>query len=326
MKVLIFGGTRFMGRYVLKALLDAGAEVTVANRGSLAPNEGSNNVICDRSRPGSLEQFTSSQFDVVVDFSAYSSEWVKEAGEFFRNKIYQYIFISSTAVYSNSSIFPITEDFPIGPPHAFATYAAEKLRAENFLVDFSEKNYFKTVSCRLPFVLGSDNYEDRESFVFSRLLHGDSILLANNGKFIHSFIYAGDVARAVLALMNSADEVNAESFNVAIPQTVTSYGFVELASEIAGRKANIVSYDPGDYNLDPNVFDLRNVAFPFPPFNAYFSSEKIKKAIGFEPKENLKSMLEIYYTWWKANCDLIPKEYPLEQRILQSVGGASTKL
>ena len=94
MKVLLFGGTRFMGRYALNSLLAAGAEVTIANRGTREENSGATNVICDRSQPGALAQFADSQFDAIIDFSAYSSSWVEEAGNFFANKIEKYIFIS----------------------------------------------------------------------------------------------------------------------------------------------------------------------------------------------------------------------------------------
>jgi len=52
MNVLIFGGTRFMGRYVLRALLEVGIDVTIANRGTREENKGAHNVICDRSQPG----------------------------------------------------------------------------------------------------------------------------------------------------------------------------------------------------------------------------------------------------------------------------------
>ena len=100
MKVLIFGGTRFMGRYVLRALLDVGVEVTIANRGTREENKGAHNVICDRSQPGALDQFKDSQFDAVIDFSAYASDWVEEAGKFFAGKISRYIFISTGAVYN----------------------------------------------------------------------------------------------------------------------------------------------------------------------------------------------------------------------------------
>ena len=127
MNVPIFGGTRFMGRYVLRALLDVGIDVTIANRGTREENKGAHNVICDRSQPGALEQFKDSKFDAVIDFSAYASDWVEQAGNFFAGKISRYIFISTGAVYTSSQVFPITEDFPKGPPHPFAPYAAEKI-------------------------------------------------------------------------------------------------------------------------------------------------------------------------------------------------------
>lgn len=315
MKVLLFGGTRFMGRYVLKALLENGVDVTIANRGTREENPGATNVKCDRSEPGSLDQFADSNFDAVIDFSAYASAWVEEAGEFFAKKIAKYIFISTGAVYTASNIFPITEDFPKGPPHLFADYAREKIRSESLLMEFSKKGYFQTTSCRLPFVLGPDNYEDRESFVFSRILSGDPIYLANGGKSIHSFIFAGDVAAAVIAILKADDRVDREAFNIAIPQTITSRGFVDIAGKVVGKTPNVISYSPADFEIDTADFNLRNVAFPFPENNAFLSSEKIKSVLGFTPKFSLEEMLNTYYTWWLDKSDLAPKEYPLENRI-----------
>ena len=308
-----------MGRFVLKALLAAGAEVTIANRGTRAENAGATNVICDRSQPGYLDQFAKSNFDVIIDFSAYASSWVEETGNFFANKIQKYIFISTGAVYTSSNVFPITEDFSKGPPHPFAAYAKEKSRSEGLLRDFSERAYFQTTSCRLPFVLGEDNYEDRESFVFSRLLLGLPILLGNGGNSIHSFIYAGDVADAIVAIIESGKSVDREAFNIAIPEATTSQGFVKIAGKVCGKTPNVVPYKTDDFDLDISNFDLRNVAFPFPENNAFFSSEKIKTQIGFSPKKSLFDMLDIYYRWWLQQGDFVPKEYNLEQRILKAL-------
>jgi nucleoside-diphosphate-sugar epimerase len=320
MKVLIFGGTRFMGRYVLRALLDVGVEVTIANRGTREENKGAHNVICDRSQPGALEQFKDSKFDAVIDFSAYASDWVEEAGKFFAGKISRYIFISTGAVYTSSQVFPITEDFPKGPPHPFGPYAQEKIRSESLLREFSAQGAFDTTALRLPFVLGPDNYEDRESFVFSRLLSNEPIFLANGGKSIHSFIYAGDVASAIVRVLSLNRTNGSEEFNLAIPQATTSRGFVNLASEICGIEPNVISYLPEDFQIDTINFDLKNVAFPFPENNAYLSSEKILTKLGFAPAYDLKSMLSEYFEWWKKATDKTPKQYPLENRIREAFG------
>ena len=320
MNVLIFGGTRFMGRYVLRALLDVGIDVTIANRGTRAENKGAHNVICDRSQPGALEQFKDSKFDAVIDFSAYASDWVEQAGNFFAGKISRYIFISTGAVYTSSQVFPITEDFPKGPPHPFAPYAAEKIRSESLLREFSSKGAFDTTALRLPFVMGPDNYEDRESFVFSRLLSKQPIFLANGGKSIHSFIYAGDVASAIVRILSSIRSKGSEEFNLAIPQATTSRGFVDLASEVCGIEPIVVSYQPEEFQIDTINFDLKNVAFPFPENNAFLSSEKILTRLGFAPAYDLKSMLSVYYEWWMKGPNKAPKEYPLESRIKEALG------
>lgn len=308
-----------MGRYVLKALLSAGAEVTVANRGTREENAGVRNVICDRSKSDALSQFADSNFDVVIDFSAYSSVWVKEAGEFFASKIKKYIFISTGAVYTSSDVFPIKEDFPKGPPHPFADYAMEKNISESLLSGFSDKGYFTTAVCRLPFVLGPCNYEDRESFVFSRLLLERPILLENGGKSIHSFIYAGDVADAVITIMGADESIDKQAFNIAIPEGTTSRGFVEIAGKVCNKSPNFNLYNPDKFKLDVENFNLRDVAFPFPENNAFLSSEKIERGLGFIPKKSLSDMLEIYFEWWLRQDDLAPKEYGLEQRILKTL-------
>jgi nucleoside-diphosphate-sugar epimerase len=320
MNVLIFGGTRFMGRYVLRALLDVGIDVTIANRGTRAENKGAHNVICDRSQPGALEQFKDSKFDAVIDFSAYASDWVEQAGNFFAGKISRYIFISTGAVYTSSQVFPITEDFPKGPPHPFAPYAAEKIRSESLLREFSSNGAFDTTALRLPFVMGPDNYEDRESFVFSRLLSKQPIFLANGGKSIHSFIYAGDVASAIVRILSLIRSKGSEEFNLAIPQATTSRGFVDLASEVCGIEPIVVSYQPEEFQIDTINFDLKNVAFPFPENNAFLSSEEILTRLGFAPAYDLKSMLSVYYEWWMKGPNKAPKEYPLESRIKEALG------
>lgn len=163
--------------------------------------------------------------------------------------------------------------------------------------------------------MGPDNYEDRESFAFSRLLAKQPIFLANGGKSVHSFIYAGDVASAIVRILSLNRTKGSEEFNLAVPQATTSRGFVDLASEVCGIEPIVISYQPEEFQIDTINFDLKNVAFPFPENNAYLSSEKILNQLGFAPAYDLKSMLSEYYEWWMKGSNKAPKEYPLESRI-----------
>jgi nucleoside-diphosphate-sugar epimerase len=168
--------------------------------------------------------------------------------------------------------------------------------------------------------MGPDNYEDRESFAFSRLLAKQPIFLANGGKSIHSFVYAGDVASAIVRILSLKRSNGSEEFNLAVPQATTSRGFVDLAAEVCGIEPIVVSYQPEDFQIDTLNFDLKNVAFPFPENNAYLSSEKILSQLGFAPAYDLKAMLAEYYQWWMKGSNKAPKEYPLESRIKEALG------
>jgi nucleoside-diphosphate-sugar epimerase len=317
MQVLIFGGTRFMGRYAIQAMLAAGHEVTVANRGSRPPEPGVTTLVCDRSLPGALDVLGERHVDVVIDFSAYSSQWVAEAGARFAGRIGRYIFISSCAVYSESQNFPLTEDGPVGPPHLHEAYAAEKIRSEQLLVEFSQRGAFQTVACRLPFVLGPENYEDRESFVFSRLHAKQPILLTNGGNALYSFVYAGDVAQALLALMGADERVDGQAFNIVLPQATTARGFVEACAAVADQPADMRTVPLAELGYVMQDFDLRNLSFPFPHFHFYASADKLRRLTGFEARTSLPDMLQYYHRWWLAQAALAPRPYAREQALLQ---------
>lgn len=322
MQVLIFGGTRFMGRYVIQALLAAGHQVTVANRGTRAPEPGVTTVVCDRALPGALDGLAERHFDVVIDFSAYASQWVAEAGERFAGRIARYLFISSCAVYTESQSFPITEHGPVGPPHLHEAYAAEKIRSEKLLVELSQRGAFQSVACRLPFVLGPENYEDRESFVFSRLHARQPILLTNGGNALYSFVYAGDVAQALLALMGADARVDRQAFNIVHPVATTARGFVEACAAVAGLPADMRTVPLAELGYAMQDFDLRNLSFPFPHFHFYASADKLRRITGFEARTSLPDVLQRYHRWWLGQGALEPRPYAREQALLQRLATA----
>ena len=316
MKALIFGGTRFMGKYVSREFLESGYEVTIANRGTNQPEPGVKTLKIDRSVAGAVDVLKGSKFDVVIDFSAYPSAWVKEAGEVLKGNIGRYLFISSGAVYKKSNYFPLQEHYERAPNELFFTYSDEKIKGENFLLDFSSKGYFETVSCRLPYVMGIDNYEDREGFVLSRIINDRPVLVPNGGESVKSFIYAGDVAKALMALTRTGSHVDGEAFNIAIPEGITGMGFVRICSEIVGKEAKVHFVDPSHPKLQQEGFNLRDMLFPFPDSTGYLDYRKLQNYTGFVPRCSLKDAITEFYEDMIARGDTKPRRYDLEDRAL----------
>ena len=316
MKALIFGGTRFMGKYVINQFLEAGYEVTIANRGTNEPVSDVKTLKIDRSVSGEVAALNGMKFDVVMDFSAYPSAWVKEASEVLKGNVGRYIFISSGAVYKRSNYFPIQEHYEIAPNPLFFTYSDEKIKSENFLVEVSNKGYFETVSCRLPYVMGVDNYEDREGFVLSRILNDRPVLVPNSGQGVLSFIYAGDVAGALLALTRSGSQVDRQAFNIAIPEGTTGIGFVSICAEVVGKEAKVHFVDPNRPELQQQGFNLRDMLFPFPDSTGFLDYHKLQNYTGFVPRTSLKEAIKEFYEDMLKKGNTAPRQYDLEDRAL----------
>lgn len=320
MKVLIFGGTRFMGKYVSDTLLAAGWQVAIANRGTRDSISEVTHINCDRSDPKNLTQFKNMEFDYVVDFSAYDSNWVEQAAPIFNGRIKRYLFISSGAVYKPAERYPIQEHFPVEAAGQFSEYAAQKIRSENLLKKFEAEGYFETVSCRLPYVLGAYNYEDREEFVLSRLLSDRPIVVPDGGKAIHSFIYAGDVATAILKLLQAESHVSGEAFNISISETYTTLGFIEACAQVAGKIPKLAPLNLESAGLTTDRFDLRDLLFPFPQTNGYLDNTKLRKYIGFTPTFGLTEMINQFYQWWLKQGSIAPRKYQREDLALKALG------
>ena len=111
MKILILGGTLFLGRAVAAAL-ERGHEVTLFNRGRHAaePDSGVENLIGDRD--GQLDALRGRTWDAVVDTSGYVPRLVRASAELLAASVERYVFISSVSVYADFSR-PIDESSPL---------------------------------------------------------------------------------------------------------------------------------------------------------------------------------------------------------------------
>src|SRR5271165_6912487 len=110
MRVLMLGGTRFVGIRVAQLLLEAGAEVTILHRGVTGPpGDGTTSIIGDRSQHDGLAGLGNARFDAVLDLSGYFSDWTRAAVETLTGRVANYVFISSGAVYRPSPELPWPE-------------------------------------------------------------------------------------------------------------------------------------------------------------------------------------------------------------------------
>ena len=110
-RILLLGGTGFIGPYQVRSLLHMGHEVTLFNRGSnpgMFP--GVEELRGDRN--GDFESLTGRWWDVCIDNSTARPDWVTSAGEFLRDSVGLFYYVSSRSAYASHATVPMTAEVP----------------------------------------------------------------------------------------------------------------------------------------------------------------------------------------------------------------------
>jgi nucleoside-diphosphate-sugar epimerase len=289
MRVLVMGGSRFMGPRVIETLVARGHEVTAFNRGTrdYAPPVGARQIVGDRNESAALAQLRPADFEVVVDMSAYLRAQTESLLDFL-GAIERWVHISSGAVYRPPAELPWPESTTYGPWALWGTYAIEKLGCELALRGRRAPSK-STICLRFPMVLGPANFVPREEFVFNRLLDRGEILIPGDGHAVVQFVSTVQVGQAVASAVELEPQ-GWHAFNIANPTFASLTGFVELCAEIAGVEATT---RPVPQPAGP--FDAYDAVFPFPNEN-YVLDISASIALGLAPdRMTITAMLRDAY-------------------------------
>jgi 2'-hydroxyisoflavone reductase len=114
MRLLVLGGTQFLGRHVVESALARGHDVTIFNRGLTHPElfPGVARLVGDRD--GRLDALADGEWDAVVDTSGYVPRIVRGSAELLAPRVGRYLFVSSISVYADVSRPGVDEDSPVG--------------------------------------------------------------------------------------------------------------------------------------------------------------------------------------------------------------------
>lgn len=223
MRVLVLGGTRFVGRHIVTECLARGDEVTMVHRArSPSPFVGvARHVVTDRRAPTpEAVAVLAESWDAVIDTSATDVEDVRPVASVLRD-VSCYIFVSSCGVYSrrrprNTEIFersPVIRANPTDPVRANAT---RKLRCERFLNRRFTRTGVQLLVARLGLVVGAHDYSERLAYWLERAMRGGDVLVPMEPDQPIQLVDAVDVARY---LRTAIDHRVAGVVNVAGRQT-----------------------------------------------------------------------------------------------------------
>lgn len=174
-KVLVLGGTRFFGKYLVQSLIDQGLDVTIATRGNTKDSFGDqvNRIIFDRTEEESIKTaLTKETYEVIYDNIAYTSNDIEILLRHVTPK--RYIVTSSMSAYHELHFDLNEADFdPAKEPFRLVSseevdYAQGKRTVEEILTQ--KYSQIPSVFVRFPYVIGADDYTKRFTFYIDHLI------------------------------------------------------------------------------------------------------------------------------------------------------------
>jgi 2'-hydroxyisoflavone reductase len=241
MRLLVLGGTQFLGRHVVETALARGHEVTLFNRGQTRAElfAGVERLLGDRD--GDLASLETGEWDAVVDTSGYVPRVVRASAELLAPRVRRYLFVSSISVYADVSQPGVDEDAPVAQleeeteDYRSRAYGALKALSEQVV----EEVYGDRATIVRPgLIVGPWDPTGRFTYWPVRIAAGGDVLAPEPRDDAVQVIDARDLAEFVLLLL---EQDVAGTFNATGPEEPLAFAQVlEEARRVAGSDARFV--------------------------------------------------------------------------------------
>ncbi len=235
MRLLILGGTVFLGKHIAEAALSAGHDVTLFHRGQhgrdLFPS--TEHLLGDRD--GGLAALEGRRFDAAIDMSGYLPRVVRQSVELLADSVGHYTFISSVSAYRSFTEIGLTEDAPLAKLPSESEedigtwYGALKARCE---AEVSRRFPGRDLLIRPGLIVGPDDPSDRFTYWVARGARDGEMLAPGRSDHPVQVIDVRDLAAWTLAMVERGAS---GTYNATGPEAPLTMGEVlAVCREVGG--------------------------------------------------------------------------------------------
>ncbi len=253
LRLLVLGGTRFLGRHFAEAALAAGHQVTLFHRGQTHPGlfPGVEEILGDRD--GDLGRFSGRRWDAVVDTCGFVPRLVRQAADQLAGSVDLYVFTSTISVYADYRVLGITEDSPLKqpPPEEERTeevtqesYGWLKVLCESALTEVLPG---RSLIVRPGILAGPHDYTDRFTWWLRKVGEAPGGIVEAPGRPGRP-VQVLDARDLAVWLLRMIERGRTGVFNTTGPdQPLTMGEMLETLREATGSDAQLVwGVEPGD--------------------------------------------------------------------------------
>jgi 2'-hydroxyisoflavone reductase len=222
LKVLVLGGTAFVGRHMVGAALERGHDVTLFTRGRTNPALFPEAARLRGDRETDLAALDGREFDAVLDTSGYLPRVVRASAGLLAQRVGLYVFVSSISVYADAEL--LTESTPtLRPRDPASEDVAHDYGGLKALCELEAAAAFpgRALILRPGLVVGPHDYTGRFSYWPVRIAGGGEVLAPGDPSSRVSLIDARDLAAWTIRMV---EEETTGTFNAAGPGETTLGG------------------------------------------------------------------------------------------------------
>jgi nucleoside-diphosphate-sugar epimerase len=301
MKVLVFGGTGWVGHEIAKSFAGAGYDVTICSRGTKGRHEDKvadiPTIHADKNDPAQVaEIFKNHSFEIVTDSvpTEASMDNIKNSA----TNLKHYIHCSSTGGYTPLLNIPGDETMPYEGAHG-SGWAKKKVIDER-VMEWHQKDGFPGTVIRPSYIAGSgclpiDNLGGRRKDFIADLLAEKELELPDNGKSLLHPVLVRDLGRSFRLAVEHPQSIG-EIYNICLKKAVTLTRYIELNAEAVGRKAHI-KYVPVENLLAKYGDSIHPTGLRFLNDHMCFDISKAEEQLGFKPSLTVEEVIEENAKW-----------------------------
>lgn len=252
LRVLIFGGTGFIGPHFVETLRAHGHKLTLFNRGKRNPKLFPDVETLLGDRNGQVDAIKGRDWDVVIDDSGYTLKQVKLTTDLLKGHVQHYIFVSSISAYADLTPPGIDEDYKLATvddPNieeiTDRTYGGLKALCEKTVEQAFGKN---SAIIRPTYIVGPGDHTDRFTYWPVRAARGGTMLAPGTATDPIQFIDVRDLAEFMRLCVENRISGSYNACNP--PGAVTIGDLLETSKRISGANTKIV-WAPTEF-LDKN--------------------------------------------------------------------------
>lgn len=311
LKILILGGTSFLGPHQIAYALKRGHEVSIFTRGKTKPKihpelfDMVENLVGDRE--DNLEALKNRKWDVVIDNSGRKAQWTEDTASLLKDNVDYYMYTSSISVYYPyyGNDFSTDREVVLEVPSDATgdvkyTYEYGVMKANSELAAIKHFGKDRSIIVRPALIVGPGDRTDRFSYWTARLEKGGEVIIPGASTEVVQYIDVRDLAEWMIHLLENR---TAGTFNGSGPGfPMTTNAFVHGVHASFNSPISYVQIDDTEFLKENEVIGIQPWVIQLPEYAGMSKSDNSKSIHAGLQFRSLSETVNDTVEWWYSDA------------------------